>query len=39
MVAIQQVWEIFNMGALDKERPTVVLDLYKAVVASYAKLL
>jgi hypothetical protein len=39
MVATQQVWGNHDMGALDKERLTVVLDMQKAVVASYAKLL
>jgi hypothetical protein len=39
MVATHQVWENHDMGALDKERLIVVLDLQKAVVASYAKLL
>jgi hypothetical protein len=39
MVATQQVWENHDMGALVKERLTMVLDLQKAVVASYAKLL
>jgi hypothetical protein len=39
MVATQQVWENHDMGALVKERLTVVLDLRKAVDASYAKLL
>jgi hypothetical protein len=39
MVATQQVWENYDMGALDKERLIVVLDLQKAEVASYAKLL
>jgi hypothetical protein len=37
MVATQQVWENHDMGALDKERLTVVLDLQKLVVTSYAK--
>jgi hypothetical protein len=31
--------ENHDMGALVKERLTVVLDLQKAVVASYAKVL
>jgi hypothetical protein len=39
MVATQQVWGDHDMGALDKERLTVVLDLQKDVVESYAKLL
>jgi hypothetical protein len=39
MVATQQVGGKDDMGALDKERLMVVLDLQKAVVASYAKLL
>jgi hypothetical protein len=39
MVATLQVWENHHMGALDKEMLTLVLDLQKAVVASYAKLL
>jgi hypothetical protein len=39
MVATQQVCENHDMGALDKERMTMVLDLQKAVVASYSKLL
>jgi hypothetical protein len=39
MVATQQVWENNNMGALVKERLTMVLDLQKVVVASYDKLL
>jgi hypothetical protein len=39
MVATQQVWENHDMGALDKERMTMVLDLQKVVVASYSKLL
>jgi hypothetical protein len=39
MVATHQVWENHDMGALYKERLTVVLDLQKTVVASYAKLL
>jgi hypothetical protein len=39
MVPTQQVWENHDTGALDKERLTVVLELQKAVVASYAKLL
>jgi hypothetical protein len=39
MVATQQVWENHDMGALDKERLTVVLDMQKVVVASYDKLL
>jgi hypothetical protein len=39
MVATQQVWENDDMGALDKEKLIVVLDLQKAEVASYAKLL
>jgi hypothetical protein len=39
MVATQKVWGSYDMEALDKERLTVVLDLQKAVVASYAKLL
>jgi hypothetical protein len=39
MVATQQVCENDDMGALDKERLIVVLDLQKAEVASYAKLL
>jgi hypothetical protein len=38
MIATQQVWEKHDMGALDKERLIVVLDLQKVVVASYAKL-
>jgi hypothetical protein len=38
MVATQQVGEINDMGALDKERLTW-FDLQKMVVASYAKLL
>jgi hypothetical protein len=33
------VWKFFDMGALYKERPAVVLDIHKEVVASYAKLL
>jgi hypothetical protein len=33
------VWKNHDMGALDKERLMVVLDLQKAMVASYAKLL
>jgi hypothetical protein len=39
MVATQQVLENHDMGALDKERLTVLLDLQKVVVASYVKLL
>jgi hypothetical protein len=39
MVATRQVCENHDMGTLVKERLTVVLDLQKAVVASYAKLL
>jgi hypothetical protein len=39
MVATQQVWENHDMGALDKERLAVVLDLQKVVLASYTKLL
>jgi hypothetical protein len=39
MVATQHVWGNHDMGALDKEKPTMILDLRKAVVASYAKLL
>jgi hypothetical protein len=39
MVATQQLWENHDMGTLDKKRLTVVLDLQKAVVASYTKLL
>jgi hypothetical protein len=39
MLATQEVWENHDMCALNKERLIVVLDLQKAVVASYAKLL
>jgi hypothetical protein len=39
MVATQQVWKNHDMGDLDKERLTVVLDMQKVVVASYDKLL
>jgi hypothetical protein len=39
MVATQQVWKNHDMGALDKERLTVILDLQKAMVVSYDKLL
>jgi hypothetical protein len=39
MMATQQVWKNYAMGALVKGRLTGVLDLQKAVVASYAKLL
>jgi hypothetical protein len=39
MVATQQLWKNHDMGTLDTERLTVVLDLQKAVVASYTKLL
>jgi hypothetical protein len=39
MVDTHQVWENHDMWALDKKRLTMVLDLQKAVVASYAKLL
>jgi hypothetical protein len=39
MAATKQVWENHDMGALDKERLTMVLDLHEVVFASYAKLL
>jgi hypothetical protein len=37
MIATEQVWENIDLGALVKEMLTVVLDLQKAMVASYSK--